>query len=207
MDPSIFTPPHSSWFHRAVRVFTRPMVGTMVTPNHLTTARLASGVMACGIFAIGSSRWDIWGGVLWILSFFLDRADGELARLAKTSSDDGHRYDYYSDIAVNGLFFLAIGVGLRNGELGGWAIALGGIAGISVAAAAVFSERLEDLSASDGKAYAGIFGFDFDDILILFAPAAWLGLFAYLLVGAAVGGPFFAVITWLRIRRLPQGSV
>ncbi len=200
----IFTPPHSSWFHRAVRLFVRPMVGGTITPNHLTTARLVSGVVACVGFALGDPVSNIWGGILWILSFFLDRADGELARISDTSSEGGHIYDYYSDLAVNSLFFVAIGVGLRNGDLGGWAIALGLLSGVSIAAASVLSERLEEEFDDGGKAYAGILGFDFDDILVLFAPAAWLGLFPYLLIGASVGGPFFAVLTWLRIWRRPS---
>ncbi len=177
------------------------MVGGIITPNHLTTARLTSGIAACAGFAIGGPTANMWGGILWVLSFFLDRADGELARLSGTSSESGHLYDYYGDLAVNSLFFLAIGIGLRNGDLGGWAIALGVLSGASIAAASILSERLEEEFDDGGKAYAGILGFDFDDILVLFAPAAWLGLFPYLLIGASVGGPFFAVLTWVRILR------
>lgn len=196
-----YTPPYTSWTHRLARICVRPMVGGPVTPNHLTAGRLVSGVAACAAFMTGDPTWDLWGGILWLVSCFLDRADGELARLGGTSSPGGHLFDYYCDVGVNSLFFFAVGVGLRNGALGGWAIALGTLAGVSVGLASVLSEKLEEKAATEDKAYAGILGFDFDDVLYLFGPAAWGGLFPFLLVGASVGAPFFAVLTWARLRR------
>ncbi|MDA1090847.1 MAG: CDP-alcohol phosphatidyltransferase family protein [Proteobacteria bacterium] len=195
------TPPYTSWTHRLARLCVRPLVGGPITPNHLTAGRLVSGVAACAAFMAGDPAWNLWGGVLWLLSCFLDRADGELARLGGTSSPGGHLFDYYCDVGVNSLFFFAVGVGLRSGALGDGAIALGALAGVSVGLASVFSEKLEDMTATGDKAYAGILGFDFDDVLYLLGPAAWVGLFPYLLVGAAVCAPFFAVLTWVRLRR------
>lgn len=199
---SIFTPPHTSWTHKLSRVLVRPLVGTRVTPNDLTTGRLFTGLAACGAFMVGDLTWDIWGGLLWLASCLLDRADGELARLSGKSSASGHRYDYLCDVGVNGLFFFAVGVGLRGTEFGAWAIVLGALAGLSVAAASVLSEKLERSGSGNDKAYAGILGFDFDDVLYLLGPAAWFGLFPYLLVGAATVAPLFVILTWARIQRL-----
>jgi phosphatidylglycerophosphate synthase len=190
-----------SWTHRIARVLVRPLVGGPVTPNHLTTLRLLTGLAACTAFAAGTRDYEIWGGGLWVLSAFLDRADGELARLANAQSEWGHRYDYASDVAVTALFFIAVGFGLRHGGLGPWAVLLGLVAGLSVALASTLSEALEQRAGTGEKAYEGAGGFDFDDILYLFGPLAWLSLLPPLLVGAAVGGPFFAVWTWLRLRR------
>ena len=198
---SIITEPYTSWSHRLARWLVRPLAGGGITPNDLTTGRLVTGLAACGAFAFGGPTWNLWGGIAWLLSCLLDRADGELARLNGTSSAAGHRYDYYCDVAVNALFFLAIGIGLRHGAAGIWAIGLGALAGGSVAAASVLSEALEQASDDDAKAYAGVLGFDFDDVLYLFGPAAWLGLFPPLLFGAAAGAPIFAVATWLRLAR------
>ena len=100
---TIFTPPHTSWTHRLARALVRPMLGTPITPNHLTTARLVTGIAACAIFVADDPGWDVWGAAFWVLSCLLDRADGELARLGNASSAAGHRYDYYCDVAVNGL--------------------------------------------------------------------------------------------------------
>jgi len=202
------TPPHTSWTHRLARVMVRPMVGTRVTPNDLTTGRLVTGIAACAAFLPGEPSWNLWGGILWLLSCLLDRADGELARLGGTSSVGGHRYDYYCDVAVNSLFFLAIGIGIGNGNdlennaFSGWAVALGVIASMSVAIASVLSEQLEEVSENDDKAYSGILGFDFDDILYLFGPAAWFGLFPYILIGASICAPIIAVLTRVRLSRL-----
>ena len=141
------------------------------------------------------------GGVLWIVSAFLDRADGELARLGGQTSTSGHLYDYVCDLTVNSLLFLAIGIGLRHSALDGWAIVLGILSAASVAAASLFSEQLERQEKSGRKAYVGYFGFDFDDVLYLFGPIAWLGWFLPVLVGAAVGAPAIALWTWIRLRR------
>jgi len=101
-----------SWTHLLARELVRPLLGTGVTPNHLTTLRLLSGLAACGCFALGSSAGMVWGGVIWLVSALLDRADGELARIGNMMSEAGHRYDYYTDILVNTAFFVAIGVGV-----------------------------------------------------------------------------------------------
>jgi phosphatidylglycerophosphate synthase len=176
------------------------MVHGPITPNHLTTARLVTGVAACAALAVGVHSWTIWGGVLWLVSAFLDRADGELARLGGKTSPGGHAYDFACDVGVNSLFFLAIGIGLRDDSLGWWAIPLGLAATVGIAGASILSERLEEQWTNGQKAYAGIAGFDFDDVLYLFAPAAWLGWLLPLLVGASVGGPAFLIWTWLRLR-------
>jgi phosphatidylglycerophosphate synthase len=190
-----------SWTHKIARVMVRPLVGSPVTPNHLTTLRLATGVAACAAFAAGSRNYEIWGGVLWVFSAFLDRADGELARLANAQSPGGHLFDYVTDVLCTVLFFIAVGFGLRHGALGNWAVALGLVAGLSVGLASLLSEALEQRTRDGVKAYEGAGGFDFDDIMYLFGPIAWLSLLPPLLVGAAVGGPAFAILTWLRLRR------
>ena len=76
------------------------------------------------------------------------------------------------------------------------------LSGRSVAIASVLSERFEEASDDDGKAYSGILGFDFDDILYLFGPAAWFGWFPYILIGASICGPIIAVLTWVRLSHL-----
>ena len=79
----------------------RPLLGTPVTPNQLTTVRLVTGLLACALFAVGDRTFDIWGGVIWVVSAFLDRADGELARIGGKTTSWGHAYDYACDTLVN----------------------------------------------------------------------------------------------------------
>ncbi len=190
-----------SWTHLAARPLVRPMIGTWVRPNHLTTLRLLSGVAACVGFALGSRLGMGWGGVAWLVSAFLDRADGELARLGNLGSAGGHLYDYYADNAVNAAFFVSAGIGLRHGWLGGWSVALGAIAGVSYLVGNVLSERLENLSGPNTRAYSGRWGFDPDDALYLMGPFAWLGWLLPILLGAAICTPTITVLTAIRLRR------
>ncbi|HEX9703041.1 MAG TPA: hypothetical protein VGA19_09320, partial [Rhodospirillales bacterium] len=96
---------------------------------------------------------------------------------------------------------LGIGIGAMHGTLGAWALPLGILAALSVASASLLSERLERQKDDGKKAYAGVLGFDFDDVLYLFGPFAWMGWLTPILIGAAAVGPVFAIWTWRRISR------
>ena len=192
----------TSWTHKLARIVIRPFLGTRLRPNHLTTLRLLSGIAACICFALGTKAGMTWGGWLWLLSAFLDRADGELARIGNMMSRGGHIYDYCTDNFVNSLLFAAIGVGLRHSWLGQWAISLGIVSAVSLLACNIFSEQLEQRSPPQTRAYSGRWGFDPDDALYLMAPLAWLGWFAPILVAATVGTTAMMIITWVRLRRL-----
>ncbi len=196
----------NSWTHRAVRPLVRLMIGSRVTPNHLTTLRLLSGVGACACFAAGSRAGMAWGGGVWLISALLDRADGELARLGGLSSPRGHVYDYYADIGVNTLFFVSVGIGLRHSWLGGWAIPLGLVSGGAVFLSSVLSVLLEQRSPPGIKAYSGRWGFDPDDALYLMGPLAWLGWLSPILIGAATVAPAVVVVTAIRLFRLTRGA-
>ena len=193
----------TSWSHVIARPLVRPLIGTAVRPNHLTTLRLVTGLAACAGLALGSRAGAWWGGGLWILSAFLDRADGELARLGKLSSPAGHLYDTYTDILVNALLFAAVGIGLRHSWLGVWAIPLGLVASVSLLLGSIFSHRLERRSPPGTKAYSGRWGFDPEDALYLVAPLAWLGWLSPLLIGAAIGATVIMLLTAWRLQRLP----
>jgi phosphatidylglycerophosphate synthase len=191
-----------SWTHKMARVVILPLVNTPVTPNHITTLRLVTGLAACAAFAVGERSWDVTGGWLWLLSAFLDRADGELARVSGKTTPWGHKYDMVADISVTALFFLGAGIGLRVTGLGGWAILLGAMGAAGVIVAEILAEVIDRANQDTGeKAYPGFAGFDFDDVLYLFAPVVWLGWQMPFVVGAAVGAPAFALLTWYRLRR------
>jgi phosphatidylglycerophosphate synthase len=194
-----------SWTHKIARVCILPLVDTPVTPNHLTTLRLVSGLAACAAFAVGDREWDIWGGWLWLFSAFMDRADGELARVGGKTSPWGHKYDMVCDTLITSLFFLGAGIGLRHGWLGDWAILLGAMGTAGVLAAELLAEAIDRRQADTGeKAYPGIWGFDFDDVLYLFAPIVWLGWQMPFVVGASVGAPAFAMLTWAKLRKVKR---
>jgi hypothetical protein len=183
------------------RILVQPLVGSGVTPNHLTTLRLATGLLACAALLPADGAWAWWGGWLWLVSALLDRADGELARIGGMSTPGGHRYDYLVDNVVNSGFFVALGFGLRDSALGG-AVALGLWTGAALYVCGYWSEMLERFAGPGSKAYSGAFGFDPDDLLYLLAPIIWLGWRTQLLVAASLGATIMMLLTGWRLRRL-----
>ncbi len=186
----------------------RPMIGTGVTPNHLTTLRLLTGIAACAALAAGPNVHGamLWGGLLWVLSAFLDRMDGELARVGNMMSPGGHRYDYMVDNGVNCLFFLAIGVGLRHAtllghQLGLWTILMGVAASAALMLCNWMSERYEQRLPGE-RTWSGACGFHPDDALYLLGPAAWLGWLLPILVASDAATSVMALVILVRLRLL-----
>jgi len=192
----------TSWSHRLARQMVRPLVGTGVTPNHLTTVRLLTGILACAALVPVDGAWLWWAGWLWLVSALLDRADGELARVGNMATPGGHRYDFLVDNIVNSGFFIALGLGLRESASGAAAVALGLSTGAALYICGCWSEALERLEGPGSKAYSGAFGFDADDLLYLLAPIVWLGWRSQLLVAACFGATFMMLLTGWRLRRL-----
>jgi phosphatidylglycerophosphate synthase len=184
------------------RVCVRPLIGTGVTPNHITTLRVATGLASCAAVALGTPSGALWGGVLWLASAFLDRADGELARIGDMKSRGGHLYDYYSDALINSLVFAGAGIGARHGWMGVWAAPTGVVAAVSMLVCWVVGEWYQQLEGSGEKAYAGRWGFDMDDGLYLIAPLIWFGLMSFVVLGAAVATSCMAILIIVRYRRL-----
>ncbi len=205
---------NDTWTHGMARAVVRPLIGTGITPNHLTTLRLLTGLAGC--FCLAAAPYGThhaaligWGGALWVLSAFLDRADGELARIGNMMSPGGHRYDYLVDNGINCLFFLCIGIGLTRAhlfshhDLGGWAVALGVLASGAMFACNWMSERYEERVPGE-RTFEGAWGFHPDDALYLLGPAAWLGLLLPILIGAAIGTTVMAIIVATKLARLPS---
>ena len=193
-----------SWTHKIARFFVLPLVDSSITPNHITTIRLITGLIACCAFAI---EMNLLGGILWLISTFLDRADGELARISGKTSKWGHKFDYYSDTFITALFFIAIGVNLRDSLPDYWSLFMGIFAAIGVIFTEIYAEIIDQKKKNTNeKAYPGIAGFDFDDILYLFAPIVWLNWHLPFLIGASVGAPAFAIFTWYTSKKYRKDS-
>ena len=193
----------TTWTHLAARAMIRPLIATPVTPNHLTTLRLLTGLGASAAVALGTPAGNAWGGGLWILSALLDRADGELARMTSRCSASGHAYDFFADCCVNAVFFLAIGVGQRTSWLGPWATVLGAVACASMLAACWIAETFEKRGPPGAKTVSGRWGFDPDDALYLLGPIVWLGRAALVpaVILAAVGTAGFMLFFAARLSR------
>ena len=188
-------PPPSTYIHAVARWMIRPLVKTSVQPNQITTVRLITGFIAAGMLGVGTPYWNFWGGVMFIVSSVLDRADGELARIANRKSRAGHIYDLASDAICNAAAFIGIGVAFRHQS--SWAIALGLSAGLGIGAIFGLIAMIENVRKDGQQVFSGKAGIDPDDGLLLLGPLAWLGptVLWWLLVAASVGAPAFALWT------------
>ncbi|MDH3315768.1 MAG: CDP-alcohol phosphatidyltransferase family protein [Gammaproteobacteria bacterium] len=192
---------HDTWIHRGVRTLVRPLARTPVTPNHLTTARLFTGLGAAAAFTTGEDSWIRAGAVLFVVSMAFDRADGELARVSGKTSRFGHFFDLATDAVCNAAVLAGIGVGLRAGAFGDWAILMGLTAGLSVASIFYMVIRIEQQLGQGSSAFDPQFGVDPDDAMIVIPIVMWLGYGEALLAAAAVMAPLSMIIIAVVFRR------
>lgn len=194
---------HDTWIHRMARVAVRPLGATRVTPNQITTLRLATGLAAAAALAHGDETWRSWGAGLFLFSMFLDRADGELARLSGKSSDWGHRYDFVSDALCAALAFAGLGLGLRDGVLGDLAPLLGLLAGIGIGTIYGLIMAREKRGGQVPGRFVLVSGVDQDDFLVILPLMIWFGLSEWLIVAACIGAPVYAFVLARGIRGGP----
>ena len=178
----------------------RQLVHTSITPNQITTLRLTTGVGAAMMYSIGLEFWTYVGSVVFVISIFLDRADGILARLRGSTSLWGHNYDLISDSISNSLTLIGIGIGLRNSALDIWAIPIGFIAGISISAVLWLVMRAESENGIRAVELEGRAGFDPDDAMVLVPLAMVLGWGTYLIIAAAIGSTLFTIVFFWKFR-------
>ena len=193
------------WDARVARWMVRPLVGTWVRPNHLTTIRLACGIAGAAALARGTHRASLLGALLFVVSNLLDHTDGELARMSGQSSRLGHWYDLASDATVTILLFLAIGVGVDDKvamPLGLPAPLLGALAGVTVALIFLIRMRLEEQMGKSATRQPAFGGFESEDVLYLLPLIVLLGGLVPFLLAAALGAPLFATWVVIEYRRL-----
>jgi len=192
------------WDQRLAHTLMRRLCATPITPNQITVLSLAIGWLAAWLYAAGGAAVHL-GGLCFMLSFWLDHADGELARMTGRTSIFGHYFDLAAGGAVLVAVFIGIGIGASAGALGAWSIGLG--LGAALATAAIFVLRME-LERRAGKAAVrqpNLLGFEIEDMMYLLGPITWLGLLQPFLVLAGIGAPGFALVVLWQRRRLLAG--
>src|SRR3984885_5439532 len=201
------------WDARLARWLVTPLKNSRVTPNHLTTVRLAVGLAAAAAFLPGTYGWSNLGALLLIVSNFLDHTDGELARMSGKISRIGHVYDLASDAVVTILLFVAIGVGVGADPTAIEKISpvvLGVIAGCAVALIFYLRMRIEDMAGKAANQQGSIGGFETEDVLYLLPLVTLSNAVVPFLMTAALCAPLYAVwvvIDYRRVLRRPTSQV
>ncbi len=207
--PPIDPPPPRTWDGRLARRLVVPLRDTAVTPNQLTTLRLAIGLAGVAGLAIGSWRWSNVGALLIVLSNFVDHTDGELARISGRTSRFGHLYDLACDALVTIGLFTAMGVGVAMQRADASSIGLGAVAGIAVAVIFFLRMRIEERTGKRGVQQSFAAGFEIEDVLYLLPLVTLFDVVAPFLVVAAIGASLFAawvLIDHARVMRRPSGA-
>ena len=194
---------HDTWIHRVARAcVAAPLAGTPITPNHLTALRLVLGLAAAAAFASGERGLVLAGCALFPVSMLLDRADGELARLTGRTSRFGHVFDVAADAVCDCLVLVAA----RHGVFGGWAIAMGALAGVSAAAVLLALLHVETRRGAGTVRFSGPAGFDPDDAMILIPIALAADLADWLLLASALTAPAVALVLVPRLLRAARAA-
>lgn len=197
------------WDARLARSLVAPLASTRVTPNHLTTVRLAVGLAGAAAFTVGTYGWANIAALLVVLSNFLDHADGELARISGKSSRIGHVYDLASDAAVTILLFVAMGVGVGSSSddaLGLPPPVLGAVAGAAIALIFFLRMRIEEMAGKAASRQASLGGFETEDVLYLLPIVTLSNCVMPFLVAASIGAPLFAAWVVIDHRRVVRRS-
>jgi len=145
------------------------------------------------IFARGTYGWvSMIGGLIFLFSMLLDRADGELARQTNQMSVAGHRYDLVSDCIVGICTFIGIGIGVAH-TAGLTALWLGALAGLGIGVLFLELNLMNLASVRGYDLFGGRIGVDPDDAMILVPVLVWCDLEAPMLIAAAVLAPLAAL--------------
>lgn len=187
--------------NRIALVIARGLAHTPVSPNAVTTVVLLLGLAAGVLFATGE-RWLVHlAPVPFMLAMLGDHIDGNLARLTGRGSIFGHYFDHAAMASTYTAMFVGAGIGLTSGWLGDWAIHLGIVAGLSVAA--IFSLRI-GVEIKAGKEYVeqpNFMGFEPEDTLYIVGPVTWLGFLGPFVIAAGIGTPLFLLYVLWQSRR------
>jgi archaetidylinositol phosphate synthase len=184
-----------------------PLKDSWVTPNHLTTIRLLTGLIAVASIALATNYlWQNIGAAIFVLSAFIDHTDGELARLSGKTSKWGHQYDLAADVIVLLGLFLAIGYACLESSLGIWALPMSFFASIAVATIFYLMNEMELRLGKEGAGQPSFAGFEAEDILYLFPLVTLFQGLVPFLIAATIGAPLFAIYVIQEYRKYPDFS-
>jgi phosphatidylglycerophosphate synthase len=192
---------HHTTIHRLVRPAVRMAARARLTPNQVTTMRLATGLSAAVLFAQGTYGLMAYGGFICLISLLLDRVDGDLARLTNQKSAFGYRYDLISDCVASIATFIGLGIGVAYAD-GSDALWLGVLAGVGIGVLFFELNVLNVVDVPGHELFGGRLTVDPDDAMLFVPILIWCGLASLTVTVAAILAPLAAIgVAVLGLRR------
>lgn len=99
-----------------------------ISANQVTFISMIVGLTGCSFFLKGELIWNVYGGLLIVVSYVLDYCDGVIARMKGQSSPFGASFDDFVDWVIDTTFFAALGYGAWIADSEIWWLYLGLIA-------------------------------------------------------------------------------
>lgn len=109
------------WFSKRIVSLVRE---APISPDHLTYASFASGVLGAAVLLLGAHAWStlLCAALLFQLAYILDCADGQLARIRQEYSRHGWRLDLYSDRITETVILVATTAFVARENAALWAL-------------------------------------------------------------------------------------
>jgi len=87
---------------------------TQITPNHLTLAAIAMGIVSGCLYAFGKPDFIVAGALFFLLFNIFDCSDGQLARLKNNGTAIGKIMDGVADYAASVAVYVGIAIGFAG---------------------------------------------------------------------------------------------
>jgi phosphatidylglycerophosphate synthase len=198
----------------------RFLAPTAVTPNQMTFASVAVGLLGAPFFLSALWPWQTAGALLFLAHSILDGCDGELARLKFQESRWGGVLDFWGDNVVHVVVFVCMAVGWSQSAGAACPLSLGVAAALgALGSASLVYWRLMRVKDDGGALFTSVSanpdrrlarlldGASRRDFIYLVLILALFGKSNWFLLLAALGAPiYFFLVVFLALReRRPKG--
>lgn len=190
----------------------RRLAATSVTPNQITLASVAVGLVGASLFLSVSTLWQTAGALLLLAHSIVDGCDGEIARLKFQETRGGGMLDFWGDNVVHSVAFACMAVGWSYAEGETWPLVLGASAVLGTLASASWVYRrvmapkrdggplFTSVATAHGRLTLLLNALSRRDFFYLILLFALFGKASWFLLLAGLGAPTFFVLLLVAAR-------